>query len=318
VQDPQADIRDAAVRALCSWKDAAAAPDLLRLARGGATRVHRVLALRGFVRLVGLPSRRPAAETLALYRQAMGAAQGAQEKKLVLAGVAGVACVEALELAEAHLADEALAGEAAAAVVRIARAVAGAHPAEAKAALKRVAEGAEAKRTQKEARRVLAEIERAEQYLTAWSICGPYSKRGTPGKQLLGVAFPPEDAKAAEVKWRPLTGAGWLIDLRKLVGGENRAVYLRTRVHSDREQDARLELGSDDGVKVWLNGRLVHANNATRGCKPEEDKVSIHLTEGCNELLVKVTQGIGGWGFCGRLRTPDGSKPLSNIRVSAD
>ncbi len=58
----------------------------------------------------------------------------------------------------------------------------------------------------------------------------------------------------------------WLIELDKVeaLAGDNRVAYLRTKVWSPKEQKARLELGSDDGVKVWLNGQLVHANNAVR------------------------------------------------------
>jgi hypothetical protein len=41
-------------------------------------------------------------------------------------------------------------------------------------------------------------------------------------------------------------------------------VYLRTRLHAPAAQAVVFALGSDDGLKVWLNGELVHANNA--GC----------------------------------------------------
>jgi hypothetical protein len=67
-----------------------------------------------------------------------------------------------------------------------------------------------------------------------------------------------------------------------------------------------LELGSDDGVKVWLNGTLVHANNVTRGVTLGEDRVDVTLKQGRNYMLVKVPQGVGGWGFAACLAGEDG------------
>jgi hypothetical protein len=41
-----------------------------------------------------------------------------------------------------------------------------------------------------------------------------------------------------------------------------------------------LELGSDDGVKVWLNQKLVHAKNVARALRPGSDKVNVALNAG--------------------------------------
>jgi hypothetical protein len=85
-------------------------------------------------------------------------------------------------------------------------------------------------------------------------------------------------------------------------------VYLKTAVESAEEQEVLLEMGSDDGVKAWLNGEEIHANNAGRGVTPGEDKVKTKLKAGENVLLLKITQGGGGWGACARFRKPDGSQ----------
>mgnify|MGYP001616080211 CR=1 FL=1 len=102
----------------------------------------------------------------------------------------------------------------------------------------------------------------------------------------------------------------WLIEFDKTPGfGEHNAVvYLRTRVYSPKKQDAQLEAGSDDGIKIWVNGKVVHANNATRPCSPGSDKAKAALNEGWNDLLVKVTQGGGEWSACLRIRAADGGK----------
>ena len=108
-----------------------------------------------------------------------------------------------------------------------------------------------------------------------------------------------------------------VLDLLKLYGGEQRAAYLYTRVHCDGRKQARLEIGSDDGVKVWLNGSVVHANNVARPLTPGSDNVNITLHQGWNLLMLKITQNNLPWEFCVRLRSPDGGR-LEGIRISPE
>lgn len=101
----------------------------------------------------------------------------------------------------------------------------------------------------------------------------------------------------------------FVIDLaRELGAAQNCAVYMRTKIDVPEAQPALLEVGSDDGVKVWVNGELVHANNVPRGVNAFDDQVQIALDEGSNTLLMKVVQGGGGYGGCARISTPDGGE----------
>jgi hypothetical protein len=56
-------------------------------------------------------------------------------------------------------------------------------------------------------------------------------------------------------------------------------------------------MGSDDGLKLWLNGTLVHATNAIRTLTSAQERVEVGLRAGWNPLLAKVTQATGGWGL---------------------
>jgi len=119
----EAEVQEAAIRALADWPDAAAAPELLAISQGSQKLVHQVLALRGFVRVVG-DSDLPDAQKLALFKEALAAAKRPEEKKLILAGVAGVRTLDALKavlpyLGEGELDEGPLQAEAAAAVVSI-------------------------------------------------------------------------------------------------------------------------------------------------------------------------------------------------------
>lgn len=58
--------------------------------------------------------------------------------------------------------------------------------------------------------------------------------------------------------------------------------------------------GSDDSVKVWLNGEIVHENFVDRGAYDYQDVFRVTLKQGKNVLLVAVYEGAGGWsGFFG-------------------
>ena len=40
---------------------------------------------------------------------------------------------------------------------------------------------------------------------------------------------------------------------------------------------------------------IVHKKYKIRGAKPDQDKVKVTLKKGPNNILIKVTQDIGGW-----------------------
>jgi HEAT repeat protein len=81
------EIQDAAIRALSDWPTPEPVADLVKVAQTSENKVHKVLALRGFVRLLSLDSSRPAEEVIDLYKKAMDLAGDAAEKKRVLSGL---------------------------------------------------------------------------------------------------------------------------------------------------------------------------------------------------------------------------------------
>lgn len=122
------EVQTAAVRALSAWPTTEPLPELLAIAETSEHPVQQVLALRGYVRLVGLENDRPDDETVELYRGAMTLAPNASEKKLVLAGLARLRAIEALELTAEYLEDADLQQEAEVAGARIGRSTYEDHP----------------------------------------------------------------------------------------------------------------------------------------------------------------------------------------------
>jgi len=308
------EIQDAAIRALSDWPTPEPVPDLLKVAQSAENKVHKVLALRGFVRLLGLDSSRPPEETIDLYKKAMDLAGDAAEKKRVLSGVAATKSLAALNLAAAYLDDLTLHLEAESAAVQIAQATGAGYPQRTKEVLQKVIESTKSDVIRDQAKQIIGQLDRFGDYIAVWQVSGPYMKENVDGPGLFDVPFAPEQ-EGQKAAWR-IVPAGTnadqpgLLELQKdaAMVGDNRVAYLRARVWSPKEQKARLELGSDDGVKVWLNGQLVHANNAVRPATPGEDKANVTLKEGWNPLLVKLTQSAGEWALIVRFRSPDGAK----------
>ena len=150
-------------------------------------------------------------------------------------------------------------------------------------------------------------------------MAGPYQQDGKKCAELFDFAFAPETPASKEVVWRGLpagtnTQKPYLMDLLRIMPGNQRAAYARTRIYSDKAQPARLELGSDDGVKIWLDGKQILAHNYVGPLKEGMEKVDLKLNQGWNTLQLKVTQNDQGWAFCARLAKPDGAT-LDGIHI---
>lgn len=317
VQDPSGVVRDAAVRALADWPNPVATQVLLDVFRNSQDPTQRILLLRGLVRLMGLESGRTPAQTWNLCKQVMQQARGTDEVRQALSLLATVSDPQALALVEPYLKDDSVREEAAMTAVKIAGPLAATHRDLARQTIEAVLAVSQNATVRQQANTVLQSLEKNEDFVTAWQLAGPFLENGKSAKEIFDVPFPPETGDKSTV-WRPITAQGVppIVDLLSVLGGTQRAAYLRTWIHSDQTQPARLELGSDDGVKAWLNGAVVHANNADRGLVVGQDKVPVTLQAGWNRLLLKITQGEGGWAACARLRTPNGHR-LEHVRFDS-
>ena len=76
------------------------------------------------------------------------------------------------------------------------------------------------------------------------------------------------------------------------------AAYALINIVSSRDRkNVAMGVGSDDGIKVWLNGEVVHVNDVNRGTTGIQDLFRVDLRTGSNLLLVKVTDRFGHWGM---------------------
>ena len=72
---------------------------------------------------------------------------------------------------------------------------------------------------------------------------------------------------------------------------------LITLIADEAMEGVGMAVGSDDSIKVWLNGEVVHTNATNRGRGRWQDEFTVNLVKGDNLLLVKVSERGGGWGM---------------------
>jgi len=157
LDDMDAGVKDAAIRALAAWPDAQAIDVLLTLADTAKTKVHRVLALRGAAGLLAA-SGRPAKQKLAIYKSLLEKADRPDDKKLILAGLGGLDVPAALKVVEGMLGDPGVKGEAELAMVNIAGRIEGSAPKVAAAAAQKLIASTRSNRIRRQAQGILKRV----------------------------------------------------------------------------------------------------------------------------------------------------------------
>lgn len=135
----------------------------------------------------------------------------------------------------------------------------------------------------------------------AW-IVGPFADDGAGMKR----SHPPEDgpvdlaaeysAGEARLCWQ--LAASRYFDLSGALGeSKDASCYAYCRLSSAIRQRVLLFVGSNDGVKVWQNGRLVWQNDVARRALAFQDPVFVQLQPGSNDLLIRVHNVSGDSGL---------------------
>jgi len=300
------------VRALASWKDSSPAETLLQIAVTEEDESTKILALRGYTTFA---SKAGGTKGVDMCRKALDVAVRPDDKKVVLGILGSLAHRDALTLVEQYLDFPEYQVEAENAYSSIANTIIASDPMAALIALQKVSAFPNADLAEN-AKKEMSKLKAQKAFITAWMLSGPYTKEGVPVANLIDTVFPPEDSFSTDVKWVPVKSIrNGEVLLEKEFGGDSRVAYMLTTIVSDKDQDARLEMGSDDGIKVWLNGQVVHNNNAIRGYKAGSDKSDVKLKVGKNPILVKITQGAGHWSGSMRISGLDGAL-LTGITTS--
>jgi len=315
VEDSDGAVRAAALRALCDSVDPELLPELVRLAGSTHEANIKTLAINGAVRLASQEesAKLPISDRIAVFKSLLAASDRPEQKRMVLAGLEELPAPEVLKLIEPMLEETGVQTEAARAAAKIAPMLPGKATGASAVILKKALAATSDAATRQAVEAALEQVEAGADYLTDWQVSGPYRQSGKDYAALFDIVFGPEKPGGEMVKWQALPGSAdpkrpGVMDLLKALGGEQCVAYARTWLRSEHDEPAVLELGSDDGIKVWLNDKQIYALNVARPLQPGSDKVNLQLRSGWNLLLLKITQNNQGWEFCARLRKPDGSQ----------
>jgi len=156
-------------------------------------------------------------------------------------------------------------------------------------------------------------LEEYKNLIKNWLIIGPFpTDKNRTG---FDTPYPPENEinvtakyhgrNGQRVSWQPIRRDNGKIELDHWIQPNDYfIVYGVCVVNSPRDMKTNLHLGSDDGVKAWLNGQLVHTNKTSRPLWIDVDHAEVELKKGDNTLLIKVEQLTGGVGFAARFSDP--------------
>ncbi len=163
-----------------------------------------------------------------------------------------------------------------------------------------------------------------DQFMTKWLLLGPLpvskEKPKPEDQETQKKAFAVEfiNPKLATVKagqsqqigekkyqWRFVQAVEDIVDLTHTYGDSEFVVaYAWAEINAPEAKTVLMALGSDDGVKVWLNGQLVHENWIGRAVVKDDDLFPLSFKKGRNQLLLKVQNMQQAWGFCARVIGP--------------
>jgi len=141
-------------------------------------------------------------------------------------------------------------------------------------------------------------------FLNTWKLIGPFDNVGSKsfdkeyavesdyvaGKSLAGSY----DGKSGAVQWVTETTADpeGVVDLAKVFNNEKGCiVYCVASVERPADLDCEIRVGCINAQKVWVNGKLVIANEVYHtGMQIDQYVASVKLRAGTNQILIKVCQ----------------------------
>ncbi len=120
-----------------------------------------------------------------------------------------------------------------------------------------------------------------------------------------------------ELTWKKVHSVPDIVDLKKVFSPNDKVVaYAAIWIESDKDVEKLMGIGSNDGMKVWLNGEMLIKVHKPRTVTIDSEYLKLHLKKGRNLLLIKIEQGFGGWGFV--LRPVDNQTAWKQVQKHLD
>jgi hypothetical protein len=153
--------------------------------------------------------------------------------------------------------------------------------------------------------------------LSGWHSAGPFKAKSF--DEGFNTAYEPENKidlfatyVTNTIKWVPQPKFADGV-VHQGLQPELSSTYLYRTITVPAPRTLKLYLGSDDGIKVWLNGKSVLANKIERGPTPDEEQIEVSLLTGENTLLMKIVNGKADSGFYFQAGAP--SKMVEILKI---
>ncbi len=164
--------------------------------------------------------------------------------------------------------------------------------------------------------------QRLQSWLTSrqtWDLYGPFSAGEIADQSsMIDTEFGPEAKLVAGetvVANRSISAyVGANVDLRAQFASKDASIamgnmvgYALMKFELSGPQRIRFRFGSDDGIKVWLDGKPLLRNPVARALFEGNDIVELNdpVASGTHSLVIKVTQASRQWGFVFNTSQPD-------------
>jgi len=167
--------------------------------------------------------------------------------------------------------------------------------------------------------------EQTGQFIKQWLLCGPFPNPPTEGglrhclelpgfyndylqnhggeKQLQVKPGQVEQFEDGNCQWFLYDSTDEVISLDKAISNDNDVLaYAYCEIVCPAAGYYTLAIGSNNGVRAWVNGHEVINNPRVGVLKLDAELAPVSLKAGINTLLVKVEEGGGLWELVGRLK----------------
>lgn len=324
-KDADPAVRLAAAKALGQWKSAEVLPALAAMVKTDAPDEASAAAFDGIasvMREVKLPSD----EGLKYVQVLRRAAKSDSDGRRLLQAIARVTDLRAFRIADSLSRQEPLQIEAEQTLVALGKRLAGAYPRVVQGRMVQIARSTKNEKLKAEAQQVANAVNSFGTYVTSWAVSGPYKQEGKLAPEIYDVHFAPEDAlecgdplPSGHLGWEILPAGvtpempGY-VDLQEEFFDNECVVFARTCLEMADSANAHLKIGSDDGFKVWLDGKLLASKLGMRHYVPDEDEVLLDLNKGKHTIVIAVYNQASNWGFSVNLNSLTDT-PLVNLKM---
>ncbi|MBM3991328.1 MAG: DUF1553 domain-containing protein [Planctomycetes bacterium] len=133
---------------------------------------------------------------------------------------------------------------------------------------------------------------------SGWYLCGPFpGERGALFERVDGPETAPLDLK------QRFSGKAWSFEDERLDGKVNSLpsiagnLYLAKRLFVPSTRELELSLGSDDGLRVYVDRAQVHAHQIDRAAGADQERAKASFARGRRDVVFKVVNTGGASGF---------------------